>query len=256
MPQQHVHLTMRPRTASLLTLAAAAVIAVGLLPPIPQPPDYHDFADARTLLGVANALNVLSNIPFVLVGLWGLAVCRRPSAERDLYAVFFAGIALTGLGSGWYHLAPDHERLVWDRLPMTLGFMALLAATLAERVDLAWGRRLLVPLLVLGLASVLVWIRGERLGAGDLRLYILVQFLSLLVIAALLALYPRRYSHPHLLWAGLAAYAAAKACESLDHPIYAATHHLVSGHTLKHLVAALGLACLARMLSIRTPHAS
>lgn len=242
---------MRRRTVLLLALVLAAVVAIGLLPPIPQPPEYHDFADGRTLLGVANALNVLSNLPFVLVGLWGLMACRRRFAERDLYAVFFAGIALTGIGSGWYHLAPDHERLVWDRLPMTLGFMALLAATVAERVDLRWGRRLLVPLLVVGLTSVLWWIRGERLGAGDLRPYILVQFLSLIVIAGLLALYPRKYSHAHLLWTGLAAYALAKACESLDRQIYASTHHLVSGHTLKHLVAALGLAALARMLLVR-----
>lgn len=242
---------MRRRTILLLTLVVGAVIAVGLLPPIPQPPEYHDFADGRTLLGVANALNVLSNLPFVLVGLWGLWACRRPFVERDLYAVFFAGIALTGLGSGWYHLAPDHERLVWDRLPMTLGFMALLAATVAERIDLRWGRRLLVPLLVVGLTSVLWWIHSERAGAGDLRLYILVQFLSLIVIAGLLAMYPRKYSHAHLLWTGLAAYALAKACESLDRPIYELTHHLVSGHTLKHLVAAVGLAALARMLTVR-----
>jgi hypothetical protein len=243
---------MRRRSLVLLALVAAAVVGVALLPPIPQPPDYHEFADDRTLLGLANALNVLSNLPFVLVGLLGLDACRRRSDERGLYAAFFAGIALTGLGSAWYHLAPDHERLVWDRLPMTLGFMALLAATVAERLDLAWGRRLLVPLLGVGLASVLYWIRGERVGAGDLRPYILVQFLSLVVIASLLALYPRKYTHTHLLWAGLAAYALAKLCESADHAIYAATGQLVSGHTLKHLVAAAGLACLARMLASRS----
>lgn len=244
---------MRRRSLALLAVIAATVVGVGLLAPIPQPPDYHGFADGRTLLGVANALNVLSNLPFVLVGLAGLEACRRRFDERGLYAAFFAGITLTGLGSAWYHLAPDHERLVWDRLPMTLGFMALLAATVAERIDLAWGRRLLVPLLAVGLASVLYWIRGERVGAGDLRPYILVQFLSLVVIAGLLALYPRKYTHTFLLWAGLAAYALAKLCESLDHEIYAATAQLVSGHTLKHLAAAAGLACLARMLTTRSP---
>jgi hypothetical protein len=242
---------VRPRTLVLLLLVAAATVAVALLPPIPQPPDYHDFADQRTLWGVPHALNVLSNVPFVLVGVGGLLACRRRSDERDLSAVFFAGIVLTGFGSGWYHLAPDNERLVWDRLPMTLGFMGLLAATIGERASLAWGRRLLVPLLLAGLASVEWWIRGERVGAGDLRPYVLVQFLSLIVITYLLALYPRKYSHPHLLWLGLAGYAAAKLCESLDAPIYAATGDIVSGHTLKHLVAAAGIACLARMLTVR-----
>ncbi|MBL9105563.1 MAG: ceramidase domain-containing protein [Myxococcales bacterium] len=243
---------MRRRTAILLALVAAAAIAVSLGPPIPQSPAYHAFADDRALGGVANALNVLSNAPFVLVGLWGLAACRRRSDERGMYAVFFAGITLTGLGSGWYHLAPDHERLVWDRLPMTVGFMALLAATLGERVSLAWARRLLVPLLLVGVASVLWWIHGERAGRGDLRPYILVQFLSLIVIAGLLAMYPRKYSHARLQWYGLGAYALAKLCESYDRPIFAATGGLVSGHTLKHLVAAAGLACLAHMLAVRT----
>lgn len=244
---------MRRRTQLLLILAVGAVIAVAMLQRIPQPPAYHEFADDRTLLGVPNALDVLSNIPFVLVGLWGLAACRRRFAERSMYAAFFAGIALTGVGSGWYHLAPAHERLVWDRLPMTLGFMALLAATIAERLSLAWGRRLLAPLLAAGLASVFYWISSERAGVGDLRPYILVQFLSLALIVALLAMYPRRYSHTHLLWLGLAAYAAAKLCESLDHPIFAATDHLVSGHTFKHVIAALGIGCLAHMLSQRRP---
>lgn len=242
---------MRRRTLLVLTLVLAAVIGIGLLPPIPQPPGYHAFADDRTLLGIPNALNVVSNLPFVLVGVWGLDACRRRFAERGLYAAFFAGILLTGLGSAWYHLAPDHERLVWDRLPMTLGFMALLSATVAERLDATWGRRMLVPLLAAGLTSVVYWIRSERAGCGDLRPYILVQFLSLIVIAGLLALYPRKYSHPHLLWAGLGAYAVAKLCESLDHAIYAATAQLVSGHTLKHLIAAVGLGCLARMLAVR-----
>lgn len=242
---------MRRRTLVLLLLVAASTLGIALLPPIPQHPGYHDFADQRTLWAVPHALNVLSNLPFVLVGIAGLLACRRRSDERDLYAVFFAGIVLTGFGSAWYHLAPDHERLVWDRLPMTLGFMGLLAATIGERVSLAWARRLLAPLLGVGLASVLWWIRGERLGAGDLRPYVLVQFLSLIVIASLLALYPRRYSHPHLLWLGLAAYALAKLCETLDAEIFAASAGLVSGHTIKHLVAAVGLGCLARMLVVR-----
>lgn len=243
---------MRRRSLVLLILVAAAVALVLLRPAIPQPPEYHEFADGRTLWGVANALNVLSNLPFVLVGAWGLWMFRRRCDEREMYAVFFTGIALTGFGSGWYHLAPDHERLVWDRLPMTVGFMALLAAILGERLSLAWARRLLVPLLLVGVASVWWWIRSERLGAGDLRPYILVQFLSLVVIAGLLALYPRKYSHPHLPWLGLGAYALAKACETYDHPIFAATGGLVSGHTLKHLVAAAGLGCLAHMLAVRT----
>jgi hypothetical protein len=241
----------RLRVALLLALCGAAALAVAAQPRLPQSPAYHDFADARPWLGVPRGADVLSNLGFLLACAAGLRACRRRAPERALWAVLFAGVVLTAFGSAWYHLAPDHERLVWDRLPMTLGFMGLLAATIAERVDLRWGRRLLGPLLFAGLASVVAWIAGERRGDGELRPYVLVQFLSLLAVAGLLALFPRRYTHAHLLWLALAGYALAKLCESLDRDIFAATGALVSGHTLKHLLAAGAVGLLAAMLARR-----
>ena len=243
----------------LLAVAVTAIYYLGQSP-FPQDPAYHRMADERLLFGVPNFLNVLSNLPFALVGLLGLsAVFRRGAGsaalfrdpwERWPYAVLFAGIALTTLGSAYYHLSPDNARLVWDRLPMTLGFMGLLAALLAERVGLQVGRVLLAPLLLLGASSVAYWYSSELQGQGDLRLYYLVQFGSLLLILVLLLLYPARHRGTGYVVAALGAYAGAKWLEAADHRIFE-LGQIVSGHTLKHLAAAGAVACLVGMLRAR-----
>jgi hypothetical protein len=246
---------------SIVVLAVFGAVAVVLAgPPVPQPLTYHSMADQRSWLGIPNALNVLSNLPFAIVGVLGLkaifasdADCRVPfdeSWERWPYAALFGGVVLTTVGSSYYHLAPDNARLVWDRLPMTVGFMGLLTAVLAERVSPPLGRWLFVPLLVGGAASVGYWYWSEVQGAGDLRPYLLVQFGSLLVVLLLLTFYPARYVGDGYLVAGLAAYAAAKGFELADGFILA-RGGIISGHTLKHLVAAAGVACLVRMLRAR-----
>jgi hypothetical protein len=249
------------RHSILLLTVLGTVIAVFAQPPLPQPSAYHLFADQRSFLGIPNCLNVLSNLPFAIVGLLGLAATfgRGPNRtspfsdpwERWPYAALFAGVALTTLGSSYYHLAPDNTRLVWDRLPMSIGFMGLLTALLAERVSLSISRWLFGPLLVIGAASVAYWYWSELQGAGDLRFYLLVQFGSLLLIALLLVLYPARYRGTRYLVVALAAYAAAKGLELADQRIFA-LGQIVSGHTLKHLAAAGGVACLVAMLRART----
>ena len=229
-------------------------------PPLPQPLDYHVMADRRTLIGIPNCLNVLSNLPFAIVGLAGLVQTfgrgtfgGPPFADpwtRWPYAALFAGVTLTALGSSYYHLAPDNARLVWDRLPMTIGFMGLLAALLAERVSVRVSRLLLVPLLAVGASSVGYWYWSELQHAGDLRPYVLVQFGSLLVVVLLLALYPARLPGTAYFVVGLTAYAAAKVLELADQAIFD-RGQVVSGHTLKHLAAAGGVACIAALLVVR-----
>lgn len=239
----------------MLALAVVATAAMFVLPAIPQPASYHRFADERTLLGIPNALNVVSNAPFLLAGVIGLAACRRAIAQRLEFAVFFAAAGLVALGSGYYHLAPDNERLVWDRLPMTVGFMSLLAAVIGERVDAAWGRRLLLPLLTVGVASVLYWIWSEHAGRGDLRPYALVQFLSLVLIVTMLAAFRGLHRDGRMYWIGIGWYALAKLCEHLDASIDGLTGGSVSGHSLKHVAASLGFFWLAAMIARRRPAA-
>jgi hypothetical protein len=252
--------SMIVRHSLLATAALVAVVASFAFPPIPQPLAYHLFADHRSFWAIPNCLNVLSNIPFVVVGWLGLSATFSHKAhqkgafadpwERWPYAALFAGVALTTLGSGYYHLAPTNARLVWDRLPMSVGFMGLLTALLGERVSLSLSRVIFGPLLATGAASVAYWYWSELQSAGDLRFYLLVQFGSLLVIVLLLALYPARYPGTRYLVAGLMAYAAAKGFELADHEIFA-LGHVVSGHTMKHLAAASGVACLVGMLKTR-----
>jgi hypothetical protein len=243
---------------------AAVTIAVFLIPPIPQSETYHHFVDTRAFGGVHNAFDVASNVFFLIVGLLGMRfVLNDLSAahsvqrfldprERWPYLIFFAGVALTALGSAYYHLQPDDARLVWDRLPMTLGFMSLLAATLNERISVRTGTRLLIPLLIFGVASVLYWNVTLARGNGDLRAYVLAQFGSLLVLLLLVALFPPRYTRGADLIISLLIYALAKVFEAADRPIFN-LGGIVSGHTLKHVTAAVSAYWILRMLELRAP---
>ena len=228
-------------------------------PLVPQDPSYHDFADKRTFLGVPNFLNVISNLPFLVGGVWGLLVVIRPksglsfltSSERWPYAVFFLGMALTFFGSSYYHLHPTNASLVWDRLPMTLGFMGILSAAVAERISMRAGILLLPLLVIAGVLSVLYWSSTESQGHGDLRPYFIVQFGSLLILLVVLILFRSRYTQSRWLALALALYVAAKLLESFDPRIYA-VGHVVSGHTLKHLAAATAGCFIVVMLRRRT----
>jgi hypothetical protein len=212
------------------------------------------------MLGVPNFLNVASNFPFALVGLMGLWYLLRKdgremflhSHERWAYAVFFLGVAFTSIGSSYYHLAPDNDRLFWDRLPMTLGFMSVFAAVISERVNVKTGFRMLAPLLAAGLASVLYWRMTEARGEGDLRLYAIVQFYPLLAIPLLLGLFPPRYTRGGQFLAALAIYGAAKVFELADALIFSAGH-VISGHSLKHIAAAASALWILDMLRKRKP---
>lgn len=242
----------------LIALTLLLAILAFALPSMPQPLSYHAFADCRTIWAVPNFFNVASNLPFLAGGVLGLAQVYRGQAkfvdarEQLPYLVFFLGAALTCIGSSYYHLAPDNSRLVWDRLPMTLGFAGLVAAAAGERVDPALGRRALWPLLALGIASVLYWYATERAGAGNVIPYAAYQAWSILVIVLLIACFPaRHYSHGSgLLWAA-ALYGVAKIFETFDLAVYRTLGGSVSGHTIKHLFAAGAVFAIVRQLRQR-----
>jgi hypothetical protein len=255
---------MNWRVLALWLAVAVVTIGVFLIPPIPQSENYHHFVDTRAFGGVNNTFDVLSNVFFLIVGLLGMRfVLGGPAAvdseprfldprERWPYLIFFAGVALTAFGSAYYHLDPDDARLVWDRLPMTLGFMSLLSATLNERIGVNTGTRLLVPVLIFGIASVLYWNVTAARGNGDLRPYVLAQFGSLLVLFLLVALFPPRYTRGADLITSLLIYALAKVFEAADRPIFN-LGGMISGHTLKHITAAVSAYWILRMLKLRAP---
>jgi hypothetical protein len=248
----------RWRGALVVAAAAAAILGALALPRIAQDPAYHAFADARAWAGVPSAANVLSNAMFLAVGAAGLIAvgARRArfadSRERLPWLTFFATVALVGPGSAWYHLAPSNATLVWDRLPMAAGFGAVLAAIVGERIRPAAGGRLLAPLVSLGALSVAYWHFTEARGAGDLRPYALVQLFPMLAIPLLSALFPARYTRSADWLVALGLYALAKAAELGDAALFRAGD-IVSGHTLKHVLAALAIAVLVRMLVRREP---
>jgi hypothetical protein len=238
-------LDQRRRVGVLLAVAGLAALAAALAPPLRQDPPYHAFADARPVLGVPYGLNVLSNVGFVVAGAWALVrLPRSPIAgwERAAGLVFALGLVCTGLGSAWYHAAPSNETLVWDRLPLSTLFPAVFAVVIGDRLADTAGRALLWPLAAGAISSVVWWHLTD-----DLRAYALAQFAPLALIPLMLALFPgRRPAGPLLV--GLALYAAGKAAEVADGAIFG-LGHLVSGHTIKHLLAAAAAGFIARWLA-------
>lgn len=218
-------------------------LLIFLFPPIAQDPSYHDFADARLLAGIPNFMNVLSNFPFAIIGLWGLYFCSFSEnvlqwTHKLVFTLLFIGVFLISLGSAYYHYSPSNHTLVWDRLPMTVVFMSFFSFILMNYVGEQIGKLLLLPLLFIGVASVWYWYYSELNGEGDLRLYAWVQFFPALLIPAVLILFPSARSfNRELGWIAIW-YALAKVAEHYDTQVYDALHY-VSGHTLKHLAAAM-----------------
>ena len=251
-------MTLKRAANWLLALVAVAVAAIALLlPPIPQPQWYQMFADQRRFLGVPNFSNVVSNVPFAAAGLWGLLFLLRANGrqerrrffdqrERWPYLIVFVGLILTGFGSSYYHLQPSNARLVWDRIPMAIVFMALLAAIVAERISLRAGLWLMPLFLLIGVGSVLQWRLSDLRGVSDLRFYAAVQLYSVMFLLIALLL-PSPYTRRRDLAIVAGLYVLAKALEALDRPIFE-LGHIVSGHTLKHLAAAGAGYWILRML--------
>src|SRR5712664_1752872 len=242
-----------------LALAIVLGITALLAPRADLPPSYHHFADQRIWLGIPHFGDVASNIAFLIAGLWGLAFLSRKSSfaqfvdprERWPYLFVFLGLLLTTVGSAYYHLAPDNERLVWDRLPMTVVFMPLVAALIAERVNVKLGLLLLPVLIAVGIGSVLQWHFSEQHGAGDLRFYAAVQLYALLALLAALLL-PPRYTRGSDLLVVAGLYVLAKIAEAADRQIFSLGSFL-SGHTFKHLAAGAAGLWILRMLRKRQP---
>jgi hypothetical protein len=228
---------------------------------ISQPDSYHHFVDQRGYLGIPNFLNVVSNLPFAIIGIWGMFVIfpagderrRRftDPRERWPYLALFIGLCLTCFGSAYYHLAPGNATLVWDRLPMSIMFGGLVAAVVSEKIDVTTGVRLLPIFLLFSVGCVLQWYYSELHGQGDLRWYAAVQIYSVLVLLSAPFIHAR-YSRDWDFMIAFAFYGLAKIFESLDRTIYS-LGHIVSGHTLKHFAAAAAGYWIMRMLQQRVP---
>lgn len=251
-------MTFRQRVLILIGLLVAGLAGLLALDPIPQDAAYHRFADTRRFLGVPNFNDVVSNLGFAVVGALGIFAAagsqrRRiflQSADARPYIVFFVAIALISLGSAYYHWAPSNQRLLWDRLPMSIAFMAFISAIIADRIDAEAGITWLLPVLVgVGLLSPIYWIWTESLGRGDLRFYGFVQFFPLIVMPILCWLFPEhRYTAGRYIAWVIGWYGLSKILEYFDTEVFHLLGQTVSGHTLKHLAAAVAIYVVLKML--------
>lgn len=236
------------RHAILVIVIAGSLVWVLSLDPIAQDTAYHSFADARGLLGIPNFLDVVTNLPFLIIGLAGVRFCwgTKDGAIRSAWIVLFVGVGFVSVGSAYYHWTPNNDSLVWDRLPMTIGFMGLLVALLGEYLGNRIAALLLCPAVLFGLATVVYWHLSD-----DLRPYYWVQLVPLLTIPAVMILFRSGYSHQWLLLVALGWYVLAKVTELYDLVIFRNTQELVSGHSIKHLLAAAGGYSILLMLQRR-----
>lgn len=231
------------KTHILLFITIVGIISVLFIGPIAQNQEYHLFADQRTFFTIPYFWNVVSNIPFGIAGIFGIFYCFRGPIKPTDYQlvtpifVFFVGIFLTGLGSSFYHLNPSNETLFWDRLPMTISFMAFFTIVISEFISVKLAAKLFIPLLISGILSLLYWQITESKGVGDLRFYVLVQFLPIVLITAILILY-KNNNGSALYYFILLTYLLAKLFEINDELIFS-TNHIISGHPIKHVIAAV-----------------
>jgi len=233
------------RQLLLISIALSLFVALFFMQPIAQDQVYHQFSDGNTLFSIPNFWNVVSNLPFLFVGIIGLALMAKGTPIGSLgelrfaYFTFFIGLIITGFGSSYYHWNPNNASLVWDRLPMTISFMAFFTVVLGENISITLAKRAFYPLIAIGIFTVIYWIMTESNGAGDLRPYVLVQFLPVIMIPLILWLYPSPFDGQRYIVLVLVAYVLAKLMEHFDHEIHDLLG-VISGHSIKHVVASFG----------------
>ena len=248
---------INPRILLLLLSSVIMALVIMFVPPVSQDPGYHNFADQRNISGIPHFWNVVTNIPFLVLGITGFFKFQKHELTGVIpdffraYLAFFMGLVLTGLGSGYYHLDPLNSTLVGDRMAITVTFMSFFVLIFGESISTRTASRLLLPLLFLGLASVVYWNITENLGTGDLRFYALVQFLPMLLIPLMLLFYGSCLSGRRWILAIILVYGAAKIAEMYDQQIYELIGF--SGHSLKHLIAAFGACLFLKGLEVRKP---
>jgi len=244
--------TITQKRERLLWLMLASLVALALLPINPYhllpgmlPPALHEYADSRAWFGLSNAMDVLSNLPFAVFGLIGLWNVRRKSGQlnqqlRVLAQCFYGGLVVTAIGSSYFHLNPlSAIGLAGDRMGMTVVFAGILGLAAWERISERAGFALMNAMLAGGAIAVAVW-----LGSNNIWPWAQVQFGGMAMLGVLAAMAHRTKDVQINMLALIGCYAAAKLFEMNDQSVYEATQHLISGHSLKHIVAGIAAVCV------------
>jgi len=223
----------------LFCISIISIVVVFSMKPIAQDENYHNFIDSRTFFNIPNFNNVISNIGFILIGCFGFTRAKITTKKNNLLYFLLGGILLTGIGSGYYHWHPNNTTLVFDRLPMVIVFMTFFTFIITNYINTKNLKILLTLLLGTGIASVLYWSYTESIGIGDLRPYALVQFLPLLLIPIILLLFKKKNNNTYYIFPVLGFYTLAKLSEHFDEFISTISNEIISGHSIKHLLAAM-----------------
>ena len=229
-------------------IAIISFVSLFFIEPIAQDLAYHKFADMRNMLGFNNFFDVASNLPFIAVGLLGMFSLYKYWGVSCSWSwlILFLSILFVALGSSYYHLNPENKTLTWDRMPMAIGFMALFVIVLSDYVNNKLEKWLLIPMCMLGAASVLYWHITD-----DLRIYAWVQFVSMALLLIIVFTYkPNQLDTKYILYA-FVFYILSKIAEHYDQHIFELLNEIVSGHTIKHLLAAAATFCLYILLKRR-----
>lgn len=208
------------------------------------PSHYHDFADNRAFLSINNTLDVLSNLPFLFVGLWGALYLKQYNNNNINSWFIVIGSMLVCFGSGFYHLAPDNYRLLWDRLPISLVFSGIfMYAVYSLKLTTIPEKTLSITYAMFSICTVFLWYAGEVNGASWLGPYVFLQFggIILLLYMAYVAYKRGNKNLTKAIVITMLCYVAAKVCETFDPVILMHTSSIISGHTIKHILSAYAL---------------
>lgn len=236
----------------LLWITALTITAVFIfMKPISQDISYHHFANDNLIFGINNFWNVISNVGFIITGFLGINFIIKNKINNPIVWMLFAGILLTGIGSAYYHFAPNNTTLVWDRLPMTIVFTSFFALIYSWCFNTKTGFKIWLVSLVAGIYSVFYWQYTEQEMRGDLRLYAIIQFLPIVLIAIIVASNFKK--HTFLLktismivfW-----YVLAKLLEHYDNYLFEISN-FISGHPIKHIAAALATFYIYKMVKLQ-----
>lgn len=242
---------MNKSEISFLSGLIILLILTIFLPSIQQDQNYHNFADKRELFGINNAFDTLSNLAFIIVGAFGLfnfynnQYIKISNSFSVILNLFFISIILTGLVSAYYHLSPNDFTLVFDRLALTLVFTVILAMLANVRISERCGFHTLAELIILGPLTVLIWNYN-----GNLTPYAVLQFGGIILVLLTLLLTKAPMQGP-CFTSLIVLYGAAKLVEFYDEKIFTLSQNLISGHTLKHLIAALAIIIFVSPLKVK-----
>jgi len=227
----------------LIAVFIITVVVLSFIQPIAQDLAYHNFSDFRSYFGIPYFLDVVSNLPFLIIGAMGWQLTNKIYRKTTMIYflmtfILFTGIFFTGVGSAFYHYAPNNFTLIFDRLPMTLVFTSFFATIIYDYVGSRVGTMAFYSLIILGVYSIFYWYYTEITGVGDLRLYAFIQFFPIVAVPFILIFYKNKKLYTKQLFLVFFAYLISKLTEHYDVAIFE-FFKVISGHTIKHLFSAL-----------------